>query len=242
MKAFNEQKVQGYECGADSYILKPFSAKLLQVRLRNLIAQPACPPVLELRQGKLHPSVLGRELECVRQQVIRYPLQLPGIGYHRISLIGRGSRHREMHMLAIGKRADSLGPLVHLPGEGELRKVHLQLAALELAEVEYLIDEAQQHRHVLMHDAKQETLVLVQVTARLQLVDGVGYQRERRAEVVRYVGEESQLGVRRLLQLSGKADELVALRLQLFLLLGQLHVQPVLCPKAPHGDKQGDAE
>ena len=33
----DEQKVQGYECGADSYILKPFSAKLLQVRLRNLI-------------------------------------------------------------------------------------------------------------------------------------------------------------------------------------------------------------
>lgn len=33
----DEQKVKGYECGADSYILKPFSAKLLLVRLRNLI-------------------------------------------------------------------------------------------------------------------------------------------------------------------------------------------------------------
>ena len=33
----NEQKVKGYECGADSYILKPFSAELLLVRLRNLI-------------------------------------------------------------------------------------------------------------------------------------------------------------------------------------------------------------
>ena len=33
----DEQKVKGYECGADSYILKPFSARLLQVRLRNLI-------------------------------------------------------------------------------------------------------------------------------------------------------------------------------------------------------------
>ena len=28
----DEQKVKGYECGADSYILKPFSARLLQVR------------------------------------------------------------------------------------------------------------------------------------------------------------------------------------------------------------------
>ena len=33
----DEQKVKGYECGADSYILKPFSARLLLVRLRNLI-------------------------------------------------------------------------------------------------------------------------------------------------------------------------------------------------------------
>lgn len=35
--SMDEQKIQGYECGADSYILKPFSAKLLRVRLRNLI-------------------------------------------------------------------------------------------------------------------------------------------------------------------------------------------------------------
>lgn len=32
-----EQKIKGYACGADSYIAKPFSAELLQVRLRNLI-------------------------------------------------------------------------------------------------------------------------------------------------------------------------------------------------------------
>lgn len=35
--AMDEQKVKGYECGADSYLLKPFSARLLRVRLRNLI-------------------------------------------------------------------------------------------------------------------------------------------------------------------------------------------------------------
>ena len=33
----DEQKIKGYECGADSYILKPFSAQLLRARLRNLI-------------------------------------------------------------------------------------------------------------------------------------------------------------------------------------------------------------
>lgn len=35
--AVDEQKIKGYECGADSYISKPFSARLLMVRLRNLI-------------------------------------------------------------------------------------------------------------------------------------------------------------------------------------------------------------
>lgn len=35
--AMDEQKIKGYECGADSYLTKPFSAQMLMVRLRNLI-------------------------------------------------------------------------------------------------------------------------------------------------------------------------------------------------------------
>ena len=35
--AVDEQKIKGYECGADSYISKPFSARLLTARLHNLI-------------------------------------------------------------------------------------------------------------------------------------------------------------------------------------------------------------
>lgn len=35
--AAEEQKIKGYECGADSYISKPFSSDLLQARLANLI-------------------------------------------------------------------------------------------------------------------------------------------------------------------------------------------------------------
>lgn len=35
--AMDEQKIKGYECGADSYISKPFSARLLKARLNNLI-------------------------------------------------------------------------------------------------------------------------------------------------------------------------------------------------------------
>lgn len=35
--AVDEQKIKGYQCGADSYIAKPFSAELLKARLRNLI-------------------------------------------------------------------------------------------------------------------------------------------------------------------------------------------------------------
>lgn len=35
--SLDEQRIEGFECGADSYIAKPFNSKLLQVRLRNLI-------------------------------------------------------------------------------------------------------------------------------------------------------------------------------------------------------------
>lgn len=35
--ALDEQKIKGYECGADSYLSKPFNAQLLKVRIRNLI-------------------------------------------------------------------------------------------------------------------------------------------------------------------------------------------------------------
>lgn len=35
--AMDEQKIEGYDCGADSYIAKPFSAPLLKSRLRNLL-------------------------------------------------------------------------------------------------------------------------------------------------------------------------------------------------------------
>lgn len=35
--SLDEQRIQGFESGADSYISKPFNSKLLEVRLRNLI-------------------------------------------------------------------------------------------------------------------------------------------------------------------------------------------------------------
>lgn len=35
--SMDEQKIKGYECGADSYISKPFSSALLKTRLKNLI-------------------------------------------------------------------------------------------------------------------------------------------------------------------------------------------------------------
>ena len=35
--SLDEERIQGFECGADSYISKPFNSKLLLVRLRNLM-------------------------------------------------------------------------------------------------------------------------------------------------------------------------------------------------------------
>ena len=38
-KATNQDKIEGLETGADDYIMKPFDADLLKVRIRNLIEQ-----------------------------------------------------------------------------------------------------------------------------------------------------------------------------------------------------------
>jgi YesN/AraC family two-component response regulator len=38
-KATSENKIEGYETGADDYIMKPFDAKELQARIKNLINQ-----------------------------------------------------------------------------------------------------------------------------------------------------------------------------------------------------------
>ncbi len=36
-QAFEEQRAEGYDCGADAYITKPFSSKVLEARVRNLL-------------------------------------------------------------------------------------------------------------------------------------------------------------------------------------------------------------
>lgn len=44
--SLDEQRIQGFECGADSYISKPFNSKLLLVRLRNLMDNQAVETIL----------------------------------------------------------------------------------------------------------------------------------------------------------------------------------------------------
>ena len=50
-KALDEQKIEGYENGADSYITKPFSSKLLRTRIENLLSS----------RRKLKDSIMGMQ-------------------------------------------------------------------------------------------------------------------------------------------------------------------------------------
>lgn len=38
-KATNKDKIEGYELGADDYIMKPFDADILKARVKNLLGQ-----------------------------------------------------------------------------------------------------------------------------------------------------------------------------------------------------------
>ena len=56
-------------------------------------------------------------------------------------------------MLVEGKAIERLEPVANGIGEVDCLEVECEFAALVFAEVEYLVDEAQQHLHVLVGQA-----------------------------------------------------------------------------------------
>jgi signal transduction histidine kinase/ligand-binding sensor domain-containing protein/DNA-binding response OmpR family regulator len=77
-KAATETKIEGYEKGADDYITKPFSIKLVQIRIKNLIEQrenlKKKIKTLNLEPSKISPTSLdeqfiGKTIACIEQNI-----------------------------------------------------------------------------------------------------------------------------------------------------------------------------
>ena len=190
-------------------------------------------------EGDANRAIVGCELEGVGEQVVDDALQFLGIGRDGKVGIFFGL-DVEVDVLAVGEGAEGVAPLGKRVAQVELAQAQLQFAILEFTEVEHLVDEPQQHRHVFVDDVEQKALVLVEVLALAELVYRVGNECERCAEVVRHVGEESQFGMGGIFELAREGDELVALFLELPFLVRQFGIEPVFGPEGPHDNHEQD--
>ena len=105
---------------------------------------------------------------------------------------------REAHLMGGGKRQETVHPQPHVVGEVELRHRKLHLPLLYPPQVEYLADKPLQQGGVAPDHSQHVALARSEVAVVEDALHGVGYKRQRGAQVVAHVGEERQLGVGRL--------------------------------------------
>ena len=166
-------------------------------------------------------SVLGSVFEGVRQQVEEDTLNLLRIQGQGVALIHR-KLDRELHAALAGEGLEGLCPLLDQWCQRNLPQVQIQFTMLIFLEIQDLIDQPLQDADVLRGDAQQGLLLDREVVRLGQLLHWLGYQGERRAQVVRDVGEEGQLRLGSLVQLLVQRLLLVSLLLQQFVLRQQL--------------------
>ena len=121
-----------------------------------------------------------------------------------------------------GEGLERLRPLPDQRCQSDLPQVQIQFTMLIFLEIQDLIDQPLQDADVLRGDAQQGLLLDREVVRLGQLLHRLGNQGERRAQVVRDVGEEGQLRLGSLVQLLVQRLLLVSLLLQQFVLRQQL--------------------
>lgn len=59
-RSAEQDRVQGFECGAEDYVVKPFSTKELVLRVKAMLArtQVATPQVVEVGRIRIHPETI----------------------------------------------------------------------------------------------------------------------------------------------------------------------------------------
>ena len=139
-------------------------------------------------------AALGREFEGVRDVVVDNLFDLAAVDENLPARVGR--LDGEVDALLPRKVAEGVADVRHVAGYVGALKVERQHFVLNLAELEQLVNQAREVLRVA-HEDVDVGLGLVREAARLvgERLHGAADERERRAELVRYVGEEAQLVV-----------------------------------------------
>ncbi len=81
-----EDRVQGLDCGADDYLIKPFVEEELFARLRALLRRPQTPLGQILRSGPVELDLAGRAARCHGR-----PLELRATEFRMLELLMRNA-------------------------------------------------------------------------------------------------------------------------------------------------------
>ena len=91
--------------------------------------------------------------------------------------------------------------------------MQIHTSVLYLTEIKYLIDQIQQHAHILANQLQHPTGLSFDRSITQQLLHRVGNECQRCPEIMRDIGKKDQLGMSRRFQLMRQLFQLVFLLL-----------------------------
>jgi signal transduction histidine kinase/DNA-binding response OmpR family regulator len=136
-RAAEEQKLEGFECGADDYVTKPFSFEILQSRIKNLIhqregLQKDLRKQIEVRASNLHITSLDEKLI---QNAIRIVEQSLSDSEFSVEDLSRELAMSRVHLYKKLQALTGKSPLEFI------RTIRLQHAAQLLAKSQLTVSE-----------------------------------------------------------------------------------------------------
>ena len=202
------------------------AARRRVVHLREAVEDP-----LELIGGNPHPGVRHRKVHAARlaphrqldpparlRELQRIPDQVHQHLVERIRISVK-PLHRlqrsalEPHALALRQPASALDHVAHQPRRIQAQPAHLQLAALDLRQIQQIVDQLQQPQPVRMHRANHlphERRQLPELP-RPNALQRRQHQRQRRPQLVMQIRRKPRLGAIQLTELIAGLLELSAL-------------------------------
>ena len=152
-----------------------------------------------LREPDVYFPVLRSEFDGVGKQVEHDAFHFLRVeSYVPVAL---SAVEREVYVPALRHLLERIGPVGDTVAEVGVDDVQLELSAVKLPDIEYLVNQAEQDMHVFVRDVEDAAFRLRNVAGFLQNAYRVGNQGEGSAEIVGNAGEEREFGGSRRLHL-----------------------------------------
>ena len=144
-----------------------------------------------IRESDRYRTSLVGIFQGVAQQVEHHTCNLVHISHY--APVGKlVCIYQQSDTFLLGKRIEVRRPLLQTIHQVEAFKLKLHLAALYLAEVHYVVHDTLQSEGIALYDTQERPRTQVELTVFQNLLHGVYYQRERRAQLMTHIRKESK--------------------------------------------------